>query len=216
LRGFVATCLVLGRSLPDLLAVPATASLAGGFSMYCGGLRGLPMPPVDVVSKLTSSAYLLPLGVSFRVPAAAGIPSVDSRRPPAILPPASFLAPPPFSTRCVYTRQGSEEPGIASAAPPATGCSVRMVSHHLDGFLRTELPGVLHPEPVMGFVAFPAFVLRREQLRIPATLTPLDEVPSPVAVPHHCGSLPSCRSCLPLERERPATPRPCSTDESVV
>jgi len=120
------------------------------------------MPPGDAVSELTSSAYLLPLGVSFRVPAAAGM--TECRLAPTSCNPSSRELSRPSTVHHPVRPHppSSEEPDIASAAPPATGCSVRMVLHHLDGFLRTELPGVLHPVPAMGFVAFPARAPRRE------------------------------------------------------
>jgi hypothetical protein len=51
------------------------------------GLRGLPRPPREPSSKLNDSAYLLPLGVSFRVPAAAGM----NLARPAPSSPSSFL-----------------------------------------------------------------------------------------------------------------------------
>lgn len=70
-----------------------------------------------------------------------------------------------------------------------------MVSHHLDGFLRIVLPGVLHPVPVLGFVPFLRLLeLSEDNLaaHIPVTRSPLDEVPSSAAGPHHCGLVPSC------------------------
>jgi hypothetical protein len=53
--------------------------LRGPSTTSCGGLRGLPMPLPDAPSKLAVSAYLLPLGVSFRVPAAAGVSQVQPK-----------------------------------------------------------------------------------------------------------------------------------------
>ena len=36
--------------------------------------------------------------------------------------------------------------------------SALVVSHHLNGLLRTMNPGVLQPVPTMGFIAFPEAV----------------------------------------------------------
>jgi len=58
---------------------PSQAPLRGPSTTACGGLRGLPMPLVDASSMLAVSAYLLPLGVSFRVPAAAGVSQVQPK-----------------------------------------------------------------------------------------------------------------------------------------
>jgi hypothetical protein len=58
---------------------PSQTPLRGPSTTSCGGLRGLPMPLPDAPSMLAVSAYLLPLGVSFRVPAAAGVSQVQPK-----------------------------------------------------------------------------------------------------------------------------------------
>jgi hypothetical protein len=81
--------------------------------------------------------------------------------------------------------------------PHRESCSVRVVSHHLDGLLRSELAGLLHPAADPG-------VRRVSELRLPhaaeaepgmRTLFPATHTPwrtySSSAVPRHRGR------CLP-------------------
>jgi len=44
---------------------------------------------------------------------------------------------------------------FGSEVPPSKSRSVLVVSHHLDGFLRSEVAGLLHPAADLGFAAFP-------------------------------------------------------------
>jgi hypothetical protein len=74
-----------------------------------------------------------------------------------------------------------------------------VVSHHLDGFLRTTVAGLLHPAADLGVrrVSRPRATQESEQARTRATrtfpatgFTPFEEFPSFAAAPHHCGRCP--------------------------
>jgi hypothetical protein len=77
-----------------------------------------------------------------------------------------------------------------------------VVSHHLDGFLRAAVAGLLHPAADPGFTAFPAFGPRARATpeggpcsgacrAFPAMrFTPFEEFPSSAAVPPHGGPCP--------------------------
>jgi hypothetical protein len=105
--------------------------------------------------------------------------------PPAGIPPARPLP-------------GAETP-FGPTLPGADSRSTLVVSHHLDGFLRAEVTGLLHPATCQGFAAFCACRLTEPpegdsacRSALPATrFTPFEDFPSPAAVPHHCGR------CLP-------------------
>jgi hypothetical protein len=184
LRGSVATCLVLGRSLPDLLAAAATASLAGDFSC---SLRGSPRSS-DASWGTDEQAH------RFRLPPALGrllqgacrgrddhpVTEATFRD---FLPPASSVAPPPFSTRCVHTRLPPKRRSSPArhhpplVVPPSwslttsTACSAPC-------FRECCIP--CRP---WGSPRFCATSPSEENTpHVPETLTPLDEVPSPVAV----------------------------------
>jgi len=83
------------------------------------------------------------------------------------------------------------------ASPPGFGSrSALVVSHHLDGFLRSAVPGMLQPVPDLGFAGLhqgrssPA---EAGSDRVPDSLRrahPTKVSSSPVAVPHHCGRSP--------------------------
>jgi hypothetical protein len=87
--------------------------------------------------------------------------------------------------------------GPFGASPPGFGSrSVLVVSHHLDGFLRSAVPGMLQPVPDLGFAGLhrgrssPA---EAGSDRVPDSLRrahPTKVCSSPVAVPHHCGRSP--------------------------
>lgn len=147
---------------------------------------------------LSATAYLLSSGLSFKVPAScrAPAPPVKHRWLRTSCPLTSFASPPPSLPRLRPLPLPSEEARFVSAAPPVTARSALVVSLHLDGLLRIRAPGMLQPDPALGFVAFPCSTQRSEELcsHFPATHTPLDEVPSPAAGLHHCSLFPSCRS----------------------
>jgi len=82
---------------------------------------------------------------------------------------------------------------IGSRLPYRESRSVLVVSHHLDGFLRSELAGLLHPAADPGFAAFPSSACpvppkRHLGMRtlFPATHTPR-RTSSSSAVPRHRG-----------------------------
>jgi hypothetical protein len=77
--------------------------------------------------------------------------------------------------------QGTEVP-IGPAGPTARSCSVLVVSHHLDGFLRAEACGSIAPHCRTGVRRVSRFTA------LPATrFTPSEDFPSPAAAPHLCG-----------------------------
>lgn len=119
--------------------------------------------------------------------------------------------------------------------PSQRARSVHVVSHHFDGFLRTEVPGLLHPGTGRGSPRFPvastaccAAPVRRPLLayirrfaRFPAAhLTPLEEVLPSAAVSHLCARCPlAVEPSLPADKSaryrRPSTSRLCSAVGSV-
>ena len=70
----------------------------------------------------------------------------------------SLVAPLSLDHLCVHSRK----PRLPSArrCHPSRSCSARVVSHHLDGFLRTGAAGLLHPADDSG-------VQRVSSLRLP-------------------------------------------------
>jgi len=98
--------------------------------------------------------------------------------------------------------------------PASQSRSILVVLHHLDGFLRPEVAGLLHPaasHEVRRVSRFRASVptcrnrLVRSAGAFPATLfTPLEELHPTAAVPHRCGRCPlavasvSSRHLLPV------------------
>ena len=90
--------------------------------------------------------------------------------------------------------QEAEAP-VGLTVPPASSRSALVVSHHLDGLLRTMGRGFIAPRSqpgvrrVSGLAAFSAARGRRRWAgTFPATrFTPFEEFPSSAAVPHHCG-----------------------------
>jgi len=92
--------------------------------------------------------------------------------------------------------------------PQPITCSVLVVSHHLDGFLREQAVSLLRLTTGQRFAAFPSISipvhcrnsLRGRVLEFPATrFTPLEGFPSSAAAPCHHGR------CLP---DVPLTPNP--------
>jgi len=99
---------------------------------------------------------------------------------------------------------------VRSIAAKRPTRSVLVVSHHLDGLLRIQVSGLLHPETELGSLRFwslaptdsrPKPTTCGELSSVPATrFTPFEEFPSSVAVLHHCSRCPlvvlslQCRS----------------------
>jgi len=95
--------------------------------------------------------------------------------------------------------RGAEAP-VGPASPNADSCSALVVSHHLDGFLRAEVAGLLHPATGKGFTAFR--VCRQgggpKATSMPGTVpavrfAPFEEFPSSAAGHASLRPLPSCR-----------------------
>jgi hypothetical protein len=87
----------------------------------------------------------------------------------------------------------------ANRLPHPLTCSARVVSHHLDGLLRTVDPGLVASQCRTGFAAFhrraPSGSGRSQSQEghtpLPATrFTPLEEFPSSAAAPRHRGRCP--------------------------
>lgn len=136
-----------------------------------------------------------------------------SRRPKTTCAPASWdswcLFPSTVFPRWCPLPTRNESRVFGPTAPTASSRSVHVVPPHLDGFLHPARSwACCIPHPVMRFAGFPAFrsrsrfhprrSLARDGLAvaIPPCATPLEESPSPAAVPRHRGLLPSCR-CHP-------------------
>jgi hypothetical protein len=146
-----------------------------------------------------------------------------------------------------HLRHTAERPlpdGVAATVRPevasSESCSALVVSHHLDGFLRSTAPGLLHPGARRGSLRFTTSLPRWPRPK-PSPRAPLVVPPSAVHTPRRtpliCSRtasprpLPPCR-CLRVGRRpacagrlgirfpdtfptRRSATRPCSADESV-
>jgi len=155
------------------------------------GLRGFP----SASASLGRSRERRPsndLIVSYRAllgtlePPCVGSSSLGIGVPAADVPPARPL-------------RGAEAP-VGPAPPGAGSCSVLVVSHHLDGFLRVGVAGLLHPATGQGFTAFRACRQggRPKAASMPGTvpavhIAPFEEFPSSAAGHASLRPLPSCR-----------------------
>ena len=93
--------------------------------------------------------------------------------------------------------------------------SVLVVVRHLDGFLRSEVAGLLHPAAGLGFAAFHVDRFRSQLVRVRATMgvparsprrnPPLEGFPPTTAVPRHRGR---CPLAVPPRRALPLPPPP--------
>jgi len=104
---------------------------------------------------------------------------------------------------CVNSQMS--EPILRHLATKQAVRSVLVVSHHLNGFLRTPSAGLLHPATGQRSDSFPS-ASPHPRIRRPASgdlllfpsrsITPLEEFPSSVAVPcHHGRCLPAVFTC---------------------
>lgn len=87
--------------------------------------------------------------------------------------PCPLVAPPPVLSRCVHSRHtpaNRHAPSGRGFHPP-TSRSARVVSHHLDGLLRNEPAGLLHPATDLG--------VRRVSAPTSTTRDPKDPWPTP-------------------------------------
>jgi len=121
-----------------------------------------------------------------------------------------FECRPPTDMPSTRPLPGAEAP-FGPALPHASSCSALVVSHHLDGFLRAEVAGLLHPATGQGFAAFRACrppAPPESDAFVPGSLpatrfTPFEDFPSPAAVPHHCGRCLPAVTVLPGCSSRP-------------
>jgi len=110
-------------------------------------------------------------------------------------PPVGFVTPPP-TCRCASTPAGPLDPTSASEVPPRKSRSALVVLHHLDGFLRATVAGLLHPAADLGFAAFGAVPTRDHRCRwtapSPVLMLPLPAAPRAVCdLPRDAVSYPS-------------------------
>jgi hypothetical protein len=118
-------------------------------------------------------------------------------RPPTGIPPARPLP--------------EAEAPFGPTLPGAGSRSALVVSHHLDGLLRAEVAGLLHPATGQGFAAFRACRLHGPpegdsigRVTLPATrFTPFEDFPSSAAVLHHCSRCLPAVTVLPGARSQP-------------
>jgi len=193
-----------GVSVSGSLAYPAF--LHGLLTVAGPGLRGFP----STSASLGRSRERRPsndLIVSFRAllgtlePPCVGSSSPGIGVPAADVPPSRPL-------------RGAEAP-VGPAPPGAGSRSVLVVSHHLDGFLRVGVAGLLHPATGQGFTAFRACRQggRPKAVSMPGTVpavrfAPFEEFPSSAAGHASLRPLPSCRY-RPARRGVPAEAGVC-------
>jgi hypothetical protein len=126
----------------------------------------------------------------------------------------SFVIPPPPTFRCASTPTVSRSPLLCSLGTTLATCSTLMVSHHLGVLLHTLAPSLLHLGTDQGFATFlnPLPYVSFEQARYRRSpersspqrgFIPLDEFPSLVAVPHHCGRCPLAVTTRPSHHRSP-------------
>jgi hypothetical protein len=188
-----------GALVSGSLAYPAF--LHGLLTVAGPGLRGFPSASASR-GRSRERQPSNDLIVSFRAllgtlePPCVGSSSRGIGVPAADVPPARPL-------------RGAEAP-VGPASPGADSRSVLVVSHHLDGFLRVGVAGLLHPATGQGFTAFRACRQggRPKAASMPGTVpavrfAPFEEFPSSAAGHASLRPLPSCRY-RPARRGVPA------------
>jgi hypothetical protein len=120
--------------------------------------------------------------------------------------------------RCVHSRRRrSAEAGdvaIGVGFPGPTSCSALVVSHHLDGLLRTVAAGLLHPAPGLGVRRVagrpsPATArIRRSEGPAPERPFPRRGHPSKGSPRQQPCRITAVVASLPLPRARPPGPKP--------
>ena len=122
------------------------------------------------------------------------------------LPPASFVAPPPSTTRCVHTRDTPKSLSSAARNHPPLHVPSSWSLTTSTAYSAPRFRACCSSSRPWGSSRFGACstTLRRDCLaaHVLVTLTPLDEVPSPSAGTHHCALLPSCRFLSSEENPR--------------
>jgi hypothetical protein len=165
-------------------------------SRYRVGLRGIPPPALATTRRLWRADLPLPTVSPKADPHSAPHAPWDHRN-------GLFYR---VSTECPLLRHpsGSSTPRLRRVLRPVDAnrraCSARVVSHHLDGLLRTGGRRFVAPcSQTWGSLRFrrltagPARKPARQWDAFPTTESPLEEYPPPIAVPRHRGPLPSCR-----------------------
>jgi hypothetical protein len=145
-------------------------------------LQGLPANSPPLTRNRVNRSVPRALALAFRAPPPNGSDS-RQRASHGIRP----LGVPRFRLDPACPLPGAKAPfGDGLRHPPSR--SALVVLHHLDGFLQDGLPSLLHLGTGRGS---PCFHLTHPVTRsgscVLIALTPLEEFPSPVAVPHHCG-----------------------------
>jgi hypothetical protein len=114
----------------------------------------------------------------------------------------------------VHSRTRLPARASASREPPSKSCSVPVVSHHLDGFLRSEVAGLLHPAAGHGVRRVschrvPGRPLDESRSRRECRCIPRDAFHTPRRIPPDRSRttspwpLPPCRSLRPARHLRP-------------
>jgi hypothetical protein len=175
---------VRGPRVAGRVAFPAPSLT---FSRHRVGLRGLPRGPCRRRSEDRLAGPLQLSSTSKRSLRAGSTPSSPGIRPLAPLRRHSPRVSTPGCPRAPFGR----------TAPPVRSRSASAVSHRPDGLLHPGAAGLLHP--AAGHEVRRVSVARRQEgpeascatRAFPATrLTPLEEFPSPAAVPRHRGRCP--------------------------
>jgi hypothetical protein len=95
------------------------------------------------------------------------------------------------NSRCRVRRHTTIGPPL----PPDGSGSALVILRHFDGLLRERGAGLLHPAAGYGVRWVSLARLRTPKSGVDglvlASHTPLEEYSSSIAVPHHCGSIPS-------------------------
>jgi hypothetical protein len=177
---FPASSVAFDRRRSGLRGIPGARAASPTEAGCRGSPRGLHSPP----ERSSAAGRLSPPILSWDSSGCALLPAGQSR---------------------VHSRE--PKPPSVRRVPPVESRSVLVVPPHLDGFLRAEVAGLLHPAAGQGFVAFR--VHRRPNTRrpsedgpecgtltvaLPATrFTPFEVFPSPTAAPRHRGRCHPCR-----------------------
>jgi hypothetical protein len=121
------------------------------FARHRVGLQGSIASRSPKFACLSIGGVPLGLGATFQAPAIA-----RDRPSPICLSwnSSSWCAHPPACPPSVHSPMASPPP-FGPEVPPSESRSVLVVSHHLDGFLRSAAPGLLHPGTGLGSRRFP-------------------------------------------------------------
>lgn len=129
------------------------------FSRCRVGLQGFSCAVLPYCSELNRGSVLRELGVAFRAPAIVPDslrPSEDCRCCVRLSWDSSSCVMPLVRHVLVCVHSPRHCCLVRPAAAKRPTCSVPVVSHHLDGLLRTQVSGLLHPEARWSSLRFRA------------------------------------------------------------